>query len=137
MINFIIVTHGEFGAYLVEAAETIVGRQASGVKVISVSSRQSLGEMRARLDRAVEALSGPDGLVVLTDMQAGTPINLAFPAIKDRPKTELVSGVNLAMLVTAFNHRGDLVLAALVEKLLKTGRGAVCDFRQLVAARTR
>jgi PTS system mannose-specific IIA component len=137
LINFIVVTHGEFGAYLVEAAEAIVGRQAAGVKAVSVSARQSLAEMRGRLEKTIDALSGPDGLVVFTDMQAGTPVNLAFPAVKNRPGAELVSGVNLAMLVTAFNYRGDMTLTELLEKILKNGRGAVCDFKQLVKARSK
>ncbi|MBI4678901.1 MAG: hypothetical protein HY748_15085 [Elusimicrobia bacterium] len=135
MINFVIVTHGEFGAYLVEAAEAIVGRQA-GVRAVSVSARQSLAETRERLERTAESLSGADGLIVFTDMQAGTPVNLAFPVVKDRPRTELVCGVNLAMLVTAFSNRGALGLAELREKVLKNGRSAVCDFRRLVLARS-
>ncbi|MBI5211485.1 MAG: hypothetical protein HY927_16045 [Elusimicrobia bacterium] len=137
MINCIVVTHGEFGAYLVEAAEAIVGSQTAGVQVVSLSVRQSLGEMREKMKAVVERLSGEDGLIVFTDMPAGTPVNLAFPAVKDKSGTELVSGVNLAMLVTAFSHRGDLPLGELLEKVLKNGRSAVCDIRQMVRARTR
>ncbi|MFA6315793.1 MAG: hypothetical protein WC943_00080 [Elusimicrobiota bacterium] len=137
MINFIVVTHGEFGAYLVEAAEAIVGRQTAGVRAVSVSARQSLAEMRARLERTVKDLAVGDGLIIFTDMQAGTPVNLAFPAVKDRPGAALVSGVNLAMLVTAFSHRVDMALGPLVEKVLKNGRGAVCDFKALVQERSR
>ncbi|MBI5622488.1 MAG: PTS fructose transporter subunit IIA [Elusimicrobia bacterium] len=137
MINFIVVTHGEFGAYLVEAAEAIVGRQAAGVRSLSVSARHSLGETRGRLEKTVRDLADSDGLIVFTDMQAGTPVNLAFPVVKDKAKTELVSGVNLAMLVTAFNHRSDMTLAELRDKVLKNGRGAVCDFKALVKERSR
>ena len=57
MINFIIVTHGEFGAYLVEAAEGIVGRQAEGVRVVPTSSRQSIGEIRQRVEHALDTAS--------------------------------------------------------------------------------
>ena len=127
MINFIIVTHGEFGAYLTEAAESIVGRQENGVRVISISPRVGVAEIRERLRRAICDLQCADGLVLFTDMPGGTPSNLAFPLLKDFRGAEMVSGVNLSMLVSAFGHRGDYALRALVEKVLVDGQKAVCD----------
>ncbi len=135
MINFLIVTHGEFGAYLVEAAEAIVGRQASGVRVVSASSRLGVSEIRRRIGAAVAELSGPGGLVVFCDMPAGSPVNLSFPLIKDRAAVEIISGINLPMLISAFSHRGDMSLEALIEKVLRDGKNAVSDVRRLVMAR--
>jgi mannose/fructose-specific phosphotransferase system component IIA len=131
MINFIVVTHGEFGAYLVEAAEGIVGRQTHGVRVIPTSSRLSIPEIRAKLSRALRDLAGPDGVVLFTDMPGGTPNNLAFPLIKDSRGVEMVSGVNLYMLVSAFSHRETLPLPRLVEKVVEDGRKSIRDVRRM------
>ena len=122
MINFIIVTHGEFGAYLVEAAESIVGRQPQGVRVLSISARLSVPEIQERLGRAIDDLRHEDGLVVFTDMPGGTPSNISFPLIKDEPKVEVISGVNLYMLVSAFSHRKKQGLCQLVAKIIEDGR---------------
>lgn len=137
MINFIIVTHGEFGAYLVEAAESIVGRQAKGVRVVAISSRLSVPEIRERLQKSLEELACPDGLVVFSDMPGGTPGNMAFPLLKDLPRVEMVSGINLYMLVSAFSHRGDLPLDKLVEKVIADGQKSIRDVRQMFLARAR
>ncbi len=137
MINFVIVTHGEFGAYLVEAAESIVGRQKDGVRVLSVSARLGIGELRERLKKLVKELSGADGLIIFTDMPAGTPVNIAFPAVSDRPKVELVSGVNLYMLVSAFSHREYYTLENLTAKVLRDGQGSICDIRRLVESKVK
>ncbi len=131
MVNFLIVTHGEFGAYLVEAAESIAGQQAKGLRVISISSRLSVPEIRERIAKAVKDLRGPDGLILLTDMPGGTPSNIAFPLIKDESKVEMISGVNLNMLVCAFSHREDMTLEQLVEKLMTDGQRAVRDIRKM------
>lgn len=136
MINFIIVTHGEFGAYLVEAAEGIVGSQARGVRVVPISSRLSVPEIRERVERAIDELSNADGLIVFTDMPGGTPSNLSFPLIKDRRKVELISGVNLYMLVSAFSHR-DERLERLVEKIIADGQKSIRDIRQLFLSKVR
>lgn len=135
MINFIVVTHGEFGAYLVEAAESIVGRQAKGVRVVTISQRHSVPEIRERLQRSIDELSCDDGLIVFTDMPGGTPGNLSFPLLKDRRNVEMISGVNMYMLVNAFSHRGDMPLPALVEKLVADGQKSIRDVRQMFMAR--
>ena len=122
MINFIVVTHGEFGAYLIEAAEGIVGRQGTGVRAIATSSRLSVPEIKAKIARALRDLANPDGVIVFTDMPGGTPNNLSFPMVKDTPRCEMISGVNLYMLVTAFSHRGNLPLERLVEKVAAASR---------------
>ena len=131
MINFIIVTHGEFGAYMVEAAEGIVGRQGSGVRAIATSSRLSVPEIRGKISRALRELSNSDGTIVFTDMPGGTPNNLSFPLVKDAARTEMISGVNLYMLVTAFSHRDRLPLERLVEKIAADGQKSIRDVRKM------
>jgi len=134
MINFVIVTHGEFGAYLVEAAESIVGRQSQGVRVVGISPRLSVPEIRERIEKAVRELAGGDGMILFTDMPGGTPSNLSFPVVKDAPRVEMISGVNLYMLVSAFNHRGDTPLPNLVEKVLADGQKSIRDIRHMFLA---
>lgn len=134
MINLIVVTHGEFGAYLVEAAESIVGRQA-GVKVVPISPRVSVPEIRGRVRRALSQLGGEDGVILFTDIPGGTPSNISFPLVKDLSKAEMITGVNLYMLVTAFSHRGDMTLDALVEKVISDGQKSIRDIRRMFLAR--
>lgn len=134
MINFIVVTHGEFGAYIVEAAEGIVGRQESGVRVVATSSRQSVGEIKKRVEKALAELASAEGVVVFTDMPGGTPNNLSFPLIKDAKKVEMISGVNLYMLVSAFSNRERLTLEKLVEKVVADGQKSIRDVRAMFLA---
>ncbi len=134
MINLIVVTHGEFGAYLVEAAEGIVGRQTQGVRVVATSSRQSVAEIKRRIERALAELANPDGVILFTDMPGGTPNNLSFPLIRDEKHVEMISGVNLYMLVSAFSYRGQLPLNKLVEKVVADGQKSIRDIRSMFVA---
>ncbi len=134
MINFIVVTHGEFGAYLVEAAEGIVGRQAQGVRVVATSSRQPIEDIRRRIKRALAELSNPEGVLVFTDMPGGTPNNVSFPLIRDEKNVEMISGVNLYMLVSAFSNRAQLPLPRLVEKVVADGQKSIKDIRAMFVA---
>ncbi|MEK7233725.1 MAG: PTS galactitol transporter subunit IIBC [Elusimicrobiota bacterium] len=136
MINFIIVTHGEFGAYLVEAAEGIVGRQVSGVRVVSTSSRQSVADIKRRIERVLAELANSDGVILFTDMPGGTPNNLSFPLIRDEKRVEMISGVNLYMLISAFSHRDRLPLNMLMEKVVLDGQKSIRDIRAMFVAVT-
>ncbi|MFA5139563.1 MAG: hypothetical protein WC728_10060 [Elusimicrobiota bacterium] len=129
MINLVVITHGEFGAYLVEAAEGIVGPQNGGVRCVGISPRMTVAEVRGRVESALSDLEKADGVVVLTDMPGGTPCNVAIPLCKDRPRVAVISGVNLYMLVTAFNNRSSAGLEDLTEKILSAGRRAVADVK--------
>ncbi|MDE2291206.1 MAG: hypothetical protein KGL53_03915 [Elusimicrobia bacterium] len=133
MVNIIVITHGEFGAYLVEAAESIVGPQ-KGVRCVSVSARLPVSEVSRRVHEAVQEL-GPGELVVAVDMPGGTPCNVALPAVKELPAAAVVSGVNLYMLVSAFNAREGLDAAALAQRMIDCGRRAVADVKQMLAAK--
>ena len=129
MVNFIIVTHGEFGAYLVEAAEEIVGRQKEGVRCVGISPRLGVEEVRARVKAAVDELRGKDGLVIFNDMPGGTPCNVSLPLCKDMHNVSVLAGVNLYMLITAFNSRAELPLKELTEKVLSAGRRSIADLK--------
>lgn len=137
MINFMIVTHGEFGAYLVEAAESIVGPQREGVRVISISPRVSVPEIQGRIRRALAELRSADGLVIFIDMPGGTPGNVSFPLIKEMRGVEIVGGVNLYMLVYAFSHRDEYGLGKLVEKTIEAGQRSIKDIRQMFMSQAR
>ncbi|OGS42247.1 MAG: hypothetical protein A3J79_09715 [Elusimicrobia bacterium RIFOXYB2_FULL_62_6] len=132
MINIIVITHGEFGAYLIEAAEGIVGVQHEGLKNISISQRMSLEKIRSVIEEGIAEMASPDGIIFLIDMPGGTPMNVVLPLVKDMPKTAVVCGVNINMLTSVFAYRQAFGLDELVDKLLEDGKKAICEVKSLL-----
>ena len=132
MVNIIVITHGEFGAYLIEAAEGIVGVQHEGLKNISISPRMSLDKVTSVTQAAIAEMRSEDGLLFLIDMPGGTPMNVALPLAKDIAKSAVICGVNINMLTSAFAYRMDLDFDGLVKKILEDGRKAVCEVKSLL-----
>ena len=130
MINFLIITHGEFGAYLVEAAEAIVGAQPEGVRTISISPRHRLEEIRESVTASLKKLNGAGGLIVTADMPGGTPSNVALPLLKDMPGVHLVSGVNLYMLVGAFTRRKSTTVDVVARRMVEDGKKSILDLKE-------
>lgn len=132
MINLIVITHGEFGAYLIEAAEGIVGVQAAGLKNVSISPRMTLERVKEAAAKAIEEMRSEDGLVFLLDMPGGTPMNVVLPLAKDIQKCAVICGVNINMMTSAFAYRGSLDFDRLTAKILEDGRKAICEVKSLL-----
>jgi len=132
MVNIIILTHGEFGARLLECAENIVGVQKEGVRNISVRPQNSLESIKSELEQAVREMHSDDGLILLVDMPGGTPMNVAFPIVKDLPRCSVICGVNVNMLISAFTARKNLGFDKLSAKIVEDGRRAICEVKSLL-----
>jgi len=132
MINIIVITHGEFGAYLIEAAESMVGVQREGLKNISVSPRMSLEDIKSVMESGMAEMKSADGVVLMIDMPGGTPMNVVLPLVKNIPNTAVICGVNINMLTSAFAYRQNLGFDRLVKKILEDGKKAICEVKSLL-----
>jgi PTS system mannose-specific IIA component len=76
---------------------------------------------REQIERCVQRCDTGDGVVLLTDMFGGTPSNLAM-SLMERKNIEVISGVNLPMLVKLAKVRSNQPLAAAVDCAQDAGR---------------
>ncbi len=100
----VILTHGMFGEELLHAAEMIIGRQDK-VEVISIQSGVSMNDASLKLEDILKQYK-TESFLVFTDMFGGSPSNISM-AYLDKNIVEVVSGINLPMLLKAFTMRMD------------------------------
>jgi len=94
----VLVTHGSYGAAMVAAAEAIVG--ALGVAVIELSTEEvEPADIARRLGDAV----GEHPALLLSDLCGSTPANVCLALAATRSRCEVITGVNLPMLVKLAN----------------------------------
>lgn len=97
MIGVVVVAHGELAQELLKTTEMIVGPQEHFAAVSVNAERDSAQERRA-IDEAIRKVDRGNGVLLLTDLFGGTPSNICLSFLKEM-KVEVVSGVNLPMLV--------------------------------------
>lgn len=120
MIGIVVVTHGQLAAELVNAARTIVG-EIPRIASVSIGWSDDMLSAREAIERALAEVGGEDALI-LTDMFGGTPTNISLPFLS--PRVEIVTGVNLPMLIKLSSLReGDLLEVARVVR--EQGKGAI------------
>lgn len=102
-VGVLIVTHGEFGAALVDAGQMILGPQ-DAVRSVSVLVSRGVDEILSELKAAVSKLEAGMGVLVLTDLFGGTPTTLSL-SLRKLGNIEVVAGVNLPMLLKVLQSR--------------------------------
>jgi PTS system mannose-specific IIA component len=102
-VGVLIVTHGEFGAALVDAGQMILGPQ-QGVRSVSVLVSRGVDEILSDLKTALGKLESGMGVLVLTDLFGGTPTTLSL-SLRKLGNIEVVAGVNLPMLLKVLQAR--------------------------------
>jgi PTS system mannose-specific IIA component len=130
MIGLVLVTTGRLAEEFLNALEHVVGKQ-SNIENISIGSEDDLEARRADIVEAVSRVDHDNGVIILTDIFGGTPSNLAI-ALMETGSIEVISGMNLPMLVNLASTRSDASLANAVEQAQKAGRKYICIARQLL-----
>lgn len=98
MFGVLIVTHGNLGKELLAASAFIIGELESAAAV-SLSASESAEDIRGRMEEAINSVDkNNEGVVILTDMFGGTPANVALSFLDER-SVEVITGVNLPMLL--------------------------------------
>jgi PTS system mannose-specific IIA component len=132
-VGVVVVTHGQLAFELVNAAEAIVG-DLSNVTSVSIGWHDDVDVAREEIGAAVGRVATPVGTLVLTDMFGGTPSNLALTFLAPE-RVEVVTGVNLPMLLKIANLRQSNDLRTIARTVREHGRGAVWVASDLLEGR--
>jgi mannose PTS system EIIA component len=123
MIGVVVVTHGHLATELLNAAETIVGDLPT-FTAVSIGWHEDVHDARDEIAAAIARVQGPDGVLIATDMFGGTPSNLGITFLEP-DKVEVITGVNLPMLIKAANLREEQNLTEIARSLREHGKNAI------------
>ena len=134
-LGVVVVTHGQLSTELVNSAEMIVG-DLPHFAAVAIGWHEDVDRAREEIGRAIERVqttaAQSDGgaaaasrvpVLVLTDMFGGTPTNLAVTYVS--PDVEVITGVNLPMLIKLARPQPGLDLQALAREMREHGRNAI------------
>ncbi len=135
MIGVVVVTHGQLARELVNAAEAIVG-DLPQFSAVSIGWHDDVEDAREEIRQAIQRMQEGSGVLVLTDMFGGTPSNLGMTFLEP-DRVEVVTGVNLPMLIKLAGLRGSGTLMAVARELRDTGRKAIHVASDLMLGETK
>jgi PTS system mannose-specific IIA component len=122
-VGVVIVTHGQLATELLNAAEMIVG-DLPRFAAIAIGWHEDVTVAREIIADAIARVQTGAGVLILTDMFGGTPTNLGLSFL-ETGHVEVVTGVNLAMLIKLARVSSAPDLHALAQTLCDDGRAAI------------
>jgi PTS system mannose-specific IIA component len=124
MIGILLVTHEQIGSVLIDAAEFIIGTRPESVMAVSINLNEDAKKLHNKISAGIEKVYHPRGVLILTDMFGGTPSNLSYSFLEEN-RLEVLTGVNLPILIKAIDTRKDTSLTEMAKALEVYGKKSI------------
>ena len=133
MVGILIVSHGRLAEALISSVQFLVG-SLQKIKGVSIWPKDKEKEVKDRIQKEIEEVDDGDGVVILTDVLGGTPTNLSISFLENE-KVEVVTGVNMPMLLTLSSYRKGRSLREIGKLVKKSGRRSIILAREILGRR--
>jgi mannose PTS system EIIA component len=130
MVGIVVVSHGKFAEALISSAQSLMGH-IQRVRGVSIWPKDREKEVKQRIQEGIEEVNDGDGVVVLTDVLGGTPTNFSLSLVETE-KVEVVTGVNLPMVMTLISYRKGRPLSEIAKLVTKSGRRSITLAKELL-----
>lgn len=77
-----------------------------------------------KIKKAISDVKTDKGVIIFTDMFGGTPSNLSYSFLEEG-KIEVISGVNIPILLKAVNSRSKMNMETLTSVLVEHGKKSI------------
>ncbi|HOF56762.1 MAG TPA: PTS sugar transporter subunit IIA [Syntrophorhabdaceae bacterium] len=123
MVGLVVIAHFNLAKEMVAATELIVGKQEQ-FESIGILPDEDIDKIKDKINEALNKADCGDGVMILTDMFGGTPSNISLSFLEEG-KVEVVTGVNLPMLIKLNTYREGKKLGELARFITQYGRNNI------------
>lgn len=103
-IAIVIISHGKTAEALLETVEMICGKQENTAAVNFYMDMDNL-ILIENCKNKISLLDTEKGIIFFVDIFGGTPFNAAYILSKTYKNSHIISGVNIPMLIEAYEIR--------------------------------
>lgn len=112
MVNIILVTHLEIANGFASCLEHILSKRVDNLHIVPVRKTEATESIINKVKDFINEVSQKGAVLILVDIFGATPSNIASGLVK-KGKVELITGLNLPMLLRAISHSNEpLVVCA-------------------------
>ncbi len=133
MVGAVIIAHCYIGKQLIATAEYIVGK-IEGITAVSISFGENVFEARKAVSQAIRQVDEGSGVIFMIDLFGGSPSNIAFSFLNEE-RIEIVTGVNLPMILTFWSRRPQNGLHDLAKQIRLSGTRGIARAKALMETR--
>ncbi|MBU3114638.1 PTS sugar transporter subunit IIA [Clostridium lacusfryxellense] len=128
MIAIILGTHGKFSGELLKSSEMIFGKQEN-IGYVTLEVGESADDLVKKYENVIKKLDIKEGLLFMVDLFGGSPFNAASRIAITSDNIDIVTGVNLPMLLEVSISRESSNLNNIIKTAIDSGRDAIKSFK--------
>jgi len=124
MTGILLVTHAGLGQSLIETLEFIMDMTYENIGAISIDIKKNPETLLKKIKKEIKKVRDDQGVIIFTDMFGGTPSNMSYSFLEE-DKVEVLSGVNLPILMKAMEIKETTSLKETAQILVEYGRRSI------------
>jgi mannose PTS system EIIA component len=129
MVGIVLVTHGNLANELMNVCTGIAG-VCSQVSIVSFTANEPRQVLCDKVEQTIRNAEKGAGVLILVDSFGGSPSTICLGVHIDFP-IEIISGVNLAMVLEAVYYCSKLSLPELAKRVAEAGRKGIVNATEL------
>lgn len=124
-IAIIISAHGSVSEQLLRTTEMIIGKQ-DNVAWVDLISTENTDDLIKKYNQQLSKLNTSSGVLFVVDTWGGTPFNAAQKIILNQSKYDIITGMNIPMLIEIFIERDNIkTIQKLAHVALQAGLSSI------------
>lgn len=116
----LVCTHGHTSGHMIKTAEMIVGSQEN-IGFVTFVPGEGTEDLKKKYQNELNKLECSQGVLIMVDMFGGSPFNAIATLAYREENLEVITGVNIPMLLEVFMLRESLDLKGLLERAKTAG----------------
>ncbi|MDQ5920263.1 MAG: mannose system component [Pseudomonadota bacterium] len=128
MVNILVIAHSEIANSFAYCVEHILNKRVDNLHILAVKKAEDTDSILARARELIDKIKHDynDEVLILSDLFGATPCNIAQRLV-EKDKIELISGLNLPMLIRAISYAKNK-LSDVVKKSLEGAVSGIVHF---------
>lgn len=133
MVNLIIATHGEMSKYTLELSKMVLG-EFDNLAAITFLPGEGPDDLLKKYKITLDEFNNNHGTLFLVDIFGGSPYNAASRVVMENDNMDIITGVNVPMLLELLDARDNISLAKDLSEVAKdSGKSGIQSFNEIFA----
>lgn len=134
MVNLIIASHGEMSKYTLELSRMVLG-EFKNLEAITFLPGEGPDDLVRKYQETLEAFNNNHGTLFLVDIFGGSPYNAASRVAIENQNMDIITGVNVPMLLELLDARENITCAKELAQVAKdSGQQGIQSFNEIFAS---
>jgi len=127
MKGIVLASHGPYAQAALESVKLFVGDVAN-LEVLTLNTEDNPEDFKQKLEAAIRHQDHHEGVLLITDIPGGTPSNAGLMIASHYPKLEILTGLNMMMLMELILTReATSSMKEWIENAIYNGQASIQD----------